>query len=59
MAWVRNIGGVRELLVASDSRLCGGQFWDANPKIVLLPRTDCVLSFAGDTFDAGTMVRRI
>jgi hypothetical protein len=52
MAWVRNLGSVRELVVASDSRLSGGQFWDANPKIVLLPRTDCVLSFAGKTYDA-------
>lgn len=52
MAWVRNLGSIRELVVASDSRLSGGQFWDANPKIMLLPRTDCVLSFAGSTFDA-------
>jgi hypothetical protein len=52
MAWVRNLGSLRELVVASDSRLSGGQFWDANPKIMLLPRTDCVLSFAGSTLDA-------
>ncbi|MGD9920062.1 MAG: hypothetical protein AB7V13_01280 [Pseudorhodoplanes sp.] len=52
MAWVRSVGGVRELIVASDSRLSGGQFWDANPKIMLLPRTDAVISFAGDTADA-------
>src|SRR5216683_2178929 len=52
MAWVRSIGGIRELIVASDSRLSGGQFWDANPKIMLLPRSDCVLSFAGETDSA-------
>jgi hypothetical protein len=52
IAWVRVVGGVRELIVASDSRLSGGQFWDANPKIMLLPRTDAVISFAGDTNDA-------
>lgn len=52
MAWVRSIGGIKELIVASDSRLSGGQFWDANPKIMLMPRTDCVLSFAGDTNNA-------
>jgi hypothetical protein len=51
MAWVRSIGGIKELVVASDSRLSGGQFWDANPKIMLLPRTDCVISFSGDTHD--------
>jgi hypothetical protein len=52
MAWSRNLGSIRELVVASDSRLSGGQFWDANPKIMLLPRSDCVLSFAGKTYDA-------
>lgn len=52
MAWVRVTGGIRELVVASDSRLSGGQFWNANPKIMLLPRSDCVISFAGDTNDA-------
>src|SRR5690242_6932732 len=49
MAWVRSTGGIRELIVISDSRLSGGQFWDANPKIMLLPRSDCVISFAGNT----------
>jgi ATP-dependent protease HslVU (ClpYQ) peptidase subunit len=52
MAWLRSVGGVRELVIASDSRLSGGQFWDANPKIMLLPRSDAVLSFAGTTSDA-------
>lgn len=51
VAWVRNLGSIRELIIASDSRLCGGQFWDANPKIMLLPRSDCVLSFSGKTHD--------
>ncbi len=40
------------MVVASDSRLSGGQHWDANPKIMLLPRSDAVLSFGGDTDDA-------
>lgn len=52
MAWVRKVGGIRELIVASDSRLSGGQYWDANPKILLLPRSDAVISFAGATADA-------
>src|SRR5450759_3690103 len=52
MAWVRTMGRTNELVVASDSRLSGGQFWDSNPKIVLLPRSDCVMSFAGSTNDA-------
>ncbi len=52
IAWIRLSGNIRELAVISDSRLSGGQYWDANPKIMLLPRTDCVISFAGDTNDA-------
>jgi hypothetical protein len=36
MAWLRSLGDIRELGVASDSRLSGGQFWDANPKILLM-----------------------
>jgi hypothetical protein len=52
LAWVRVVGSVRELIVASDSRLSGGQWWDANPKIMLLPRSDSVLSFSGSTHDA-------
>lgn len=52
MAWLRTVGDVRELVIASDSRLSGGQYWDANPKIMLLPRSDAVLSFAGSTSDA-------
>ena len=56
MAWVRNIGSIRELVIASDSRLSGGKWWDANPKIVLMPRTDCVISFAGNTDDAYPLI---
>jgi hypothetical protein len=52
MAWVRQQGAVREFVVAIDSRLSGGQAWDGCPKILILPRSDCVLGFAGDTHDA-------
>ena len=52
ISWVRIVGGVKELIVASDSRLSGGQHWDACPKIMLLPRSDAVISFAGLTADA-------
>jgi hypothetical protein len=50
--WLRVVGSTRELLVTSDSRLGGGQSWDGNPKILLLPRSDSVLSFSGKTDDA-------
>ncbi len=49
-AWVRTTGYDEELVVAADSRLTGGLLWDGCPKIVNLPRTDCVLAFAGDTY---------
>jgi len=40
---------VRELVVASDSRLSGGESWDTCPKIFHLNRQDAVLAFAGAT----------
>ncbi|MEV4864103.1 hypothetical protein [Streptomyces ossamyceticus] len=48
-AWVRKTGGARELVVASDSRLSGGETWDRAPKIFELPRTDAVIAFTGST----------
>jgi len=50
IAWVRTVKGCQELLFASDSRLCGGMRWDQCPKIMTLPRTDCAIAFAGETF---------
>lgn len=49
VAWVRTVNRVSELVFASDSRLSGGQRWDGCPKIVALPRSDCMISFAGET----------
>jgi hypothetical protein len=52
MAWIRTVGSHEELLFASDSRLSGGADWDCCPKLMLLPRGDSVMGFAGSTFDA-------
>lgn len=52
MAWVRKVGERDELVFASDSRLSGGSDWDCCPKILLLPRGDSLLAFAGNTMDA-------
>lgn len=50
MAWVGQRGdGHQHLYFASDSRVTGGQRFDACPKILTLDRSDCVLCFAGDT----------
>lgn len=55
LAWVRTTGDVEELVVASDSRLRPFA-WDAAPKILPLPRQDCVVAFAGATFYAYPMM---
>jgi len=47
--WVRKISNGHELVIASDSRLCGGYRWDNCPKILTLPRNDCAIAFAGET----------
>jgi hypothetical protein len=49
IAWVRSVGGTEELIVATDSRLRFGCAWDCCPKIIELPRSDCLLCFAGGT----------
>ncbi|HEX8276661.1 MAG TPA: hypothetical protein VF615_28735 [Longimicrobiaceae bacterium] len=48
-AWVRKVGDHEELLVASDSRLSGGRSIDHCPKLLVLPRLDCAVCFAGST----------
>lgn len=49
-AWIRKVGNVEELVIASDSRLRGGEAWDCCPKILTLPREDCAIAFAGETW---------
>jgi hypothetical protein len=58
-AWYRNAGTMSELVMASDSRLSGGQRWDGCPKILALPRSDCLVSFAGDTQAAYPMMLQL
>ncbi len=52
LAWVRDTGSTKELVMATDSRLRAGRAWDVGPKLLQLPRTDCAICFAGDTDDA-------
>lgn len=49
-AWIRSVGNSEELVMASDSRLRGGEAWDCCPKILPLPRGDCAIAFAGETW---------
>jgi len=52
LAWVRKVREVKELVVASDSRLSFGCRWDCCPKVLALPRGDAVMCFAGNTMYA-------
>jgi hypothetical protein len=52
LAWIRKVGKVEELVLASDSRLSFGCRWDCCPKVLALPRGDAVMCFAGNTMYA-------
>ncbi len=51
-ARVRKNRTLRELVIASDSRISGGESWDACPKIVPLPRPATVIAMSGDAVGA-------
>ncbi|MFE0692876.1 hypothetical protein [Streptomyces sp. NPDC058869] len=59
MAWVRKVGGVEEMVIASDSRLRSLGAWDAAPKIIPLPRGDVAIAFAGETDYAYPMMIQV
>jgi len=52
LAWTRKVATVEELIFVSDSRLSFGCRWDCCPKVRAFPRSDLVISFAGDTMYA-------
>ena len=58
-AWEREVGSQRELVMASDSRLGGGEEWDACAKIFDVGRSDAVLGFAGSTWRALPLIFQI
>lgn len=49
VGWIRKMEKTEELIIAADSRLCGGYRWDSCPKILTLPRNDVAIAFAGET----------
>jgi hypothetical protein len=59
VAWVRSFKNTQELVFASDSRLSGGRTFDAAPKILMLPRSDCAIAFAGYTGDAYPLMHHL
>jgi hypothetical protein len=60
VAWVRTINGCEELVFVTDSRLSGdGRTFDACPKVMTLPRSDCAIAFAGYTGHAYPMMQQL
>ena len=51
-AWLRQNSNLRELVIASDSRLSGGESWDVCPKVVALPRPATIMAMSGDATEA-------
>lgn len=49
LAWIREVGDNEELVFATDSTLTGGEKWNHGVKLFELPRTDCLICFAGET----------
>ena len=58
-AWIRKYNNTEELVIAADSRLRFGAAWDYCPKILMLPRSDANLCFAGDTMYAYPIMLQI
>lgn len=48
-AWIRRVGKLEELVIASDSRLTGGIALSHAPKLFPLQRNDAVLAYCGPT----------
>jgi hypothetical protein len=60
VAWIRRVRDCEELVFVSDSRYSGdGRVFDACPKIMTLPRTDCAIAFAGYTGHALPMMLQL
>jgi hypothetical protein len=49
VAWIREVNDTQELVFATDSSLTGGEKWNQGIKLFELPRTDCLICFAGNT----------
>lgn len=54
--WIRDINENEELIFASDSVLTGGEKWNHGIKLFELPRKDCLLCFAGETYRAYPLI---
>jgi hypothetical protein len=60
VAWTRTINSCEELIFVTDSRLSGdGRNFNACPKVLTLPRSDCAIAFAGYTGHAYPMMQQL
>jgi len=59
VAWVGTLRDREHLFFASDSRVRGGHHFDACPKILTLPRSDCAICFAGETAAAYPLMLQV
>jgi hypothetical protein len=59
IAWTRKEHDVEQLVFASDSRISGGEKFDACPKMLALPRGDCGIACAGTSGDALSMMLQL
>ncbi len=55
IAWIRETGETEELVFVTDSILTGGEKWNG-VKLFELPRRDCLLCFAGETYRAYPLI---
>lgn len=55
-AWIRQEKDNQELVFATDSVLTGGEKWNHGIKLFELPRKDCLLCFAGETYRAYPLI---
>jgi hypothetical protein len=51
-AWVQRNATLRQLVIAADSRITGGESWEACPKVIPLPRPGTVIAMSGDAVEA-------
>lgn len=50
--WIRKNATLRELVIAADSRISGGESWDSCPKVVPLPHPGTAMVMSGDAEEA-------
>ncbi|MDR4506747.1 MAG: hypothetical protein MRJ65_00685 [Candidatus Brocadiaceae bacterium] len=56
IAWIREFEDNEELIFATGSTLTGGEKWNHGIKLFELPRKDCLLCFAGETYHAYPLI---